>query len=166
MPRTVRLSKTLPLSAGMKMKPKPIAGFIGPLREQQKSKLEKHGEGTSHKKAKMRVLTMLEQAGWTVTPDALLMVSSNFNDAETWTGYKHEFDIYATKKHDNGLTSQLIIEIDGKAHDSKVQKGKDIIAENYAKFFLPDARFGRIPIGLLRSKTISDEAVLKEYKIR
>jgi hypothetical protein len=128
------------------------------MREQQKSKTFKHGAEGPHRKAQDRLALILVNEGWTVYPDSPLAVRW---DLTSHNGivlhgcpynlpYYHEFDIYATMKHrDLGLTSELIVEIDGSFHDSKVQQGKDKIAEEYAKFFLPDAWFKRIGIELL-----------------
>ena len=121
------------------------------MREQQKSKLEKHGEGPSHEKAKTRLVNILIDNGYEVFPDTKLDCSFNIESQNGYTvdtnAYHHEFDIYAKKEHDNGLVSELIIEIDGSSHNSKVQQGKDLTARKYAEFFIPDAEFIRIDIG-------------------
>jgi hypothetical protein len=128
-------------------------------REQQKSKLEKHGEGKAHAAANDRLVNILLDAGWEVHPNCGFTAQSAlitmWGTAIKRTGYDHEWDVYAIKKHDNGLTTELIIEIDGSSHNSKVQMGKDIIAENYAKFFLPNAYFKRIPIEALIDKKVA-----------
>jgi hypothetical protein len=136
----------------------------------------KHGEGTPHGKAKDRLICILGFNGWFVYPDAIFQCAFYLRNKEGSTlksntkkhamGYYHEFDIYANKLHSNGLTSELIVEIDGKSHDSEVQQGKDKTAEEYAAFFLPDARLVRMDIGILLNHAISDNAILEMYGIR
>ena len=138
-------------------------------RTQRQSEGFRHGEGTIHTKARERLEFMLRHAGWEVHPNCGITVSSAlinmWGHALKRTSYDKEFDTYSTKKHDNGLTSELIIEIDGKSHNSKVQQGKDKTAEEYAAFFLPDARFVRIDIAILLNHNISDKSILEMYKI-
>jgi len=148
------------------------------VREQQKSKLPRKGETESHIKARERMEKMLEKAKWYVKSDCPLAVFFYFTDklgnrirGEPVKGepeYYHEYDIYARKKHNNGLTSEMIIEIDGSSHDKPTQKGRDSIAENYAAFFLPDARFIRIPISLLlnQNMNMSNATLLDSYGIK
>lgn len=145
-------------------------------REQQQSKLPKRGPTKSHEKAKDRMVVAMMDTGWEVLPDAVLACTWGLKSQnntllrpspdEYTRGYYHEYDIYAFKWHDNGLQSEIIIEIDGKVHNSNQQRSRDIRAANYAAFFLPDARFIRMPIELLLNKNISDKAILEEYKIK
>lgn len=122
---------------------------------QRKSDLIKHGEGAAHEKARLRLGNILINNGWEIYPNSVLKVNAEVESEPPacWlfhdTNYYHEFDIYCRKEHDNGLVSELIIEIDGSSHNSKIQQGKDKTAEQYARFFLPDARFVRIPIEAL-----------------
>ena len=128
---------------------------IGTLRVQRKSEAMKYGEGTDHERAKTRLVNILMDNGFEVFPDAHLNVAwsleseneQSLRERMPLTDYYHEFDIYCRKRHDNGLVSELIIEIDGSSHNSKVQQGKDKTAQKYAEFFLPDAEFIRIDIG-------------------
>ena len=143
------------------------------MREQQKSKLIRKGEGTAHIKAKTRLVNILIDNGWEVFPDAIfsnrcMLMSQNdiplLNRHTCF--YYHEFDIYAIKDHGNGLASQLIIEIDGSSHNSKVQQGKDRTAEAYAHFFLPDAIFRRIPIDeLIGRRRSTNKEIIEDHII-
>ena len=138
---------------------------------QRKSELVKHGETESHEKAKTRLVNILMDNGWEVMPDTSLHITSVLRSDEhsrLWDNdYYHEFDIYCRKRHDNGLVSELILEIDGSSHDSKVQQGKDKTAYDYASFFLPDARFHRVPIEFLIGKfPEKDEQFVKRYNLK
>ena len=146
--------------------------------EQQKSKTIRHGPGKYHDKAQERMVNMLDSAGWDVYPDAKFGCSWYFDSQHgnplggspnhlvtDARGYRHEYDIYAEKKHKNGLTSKLCLEIDGKKHNSAEQQRRDREAERYARFFIYDVRIIRMPIDLLLNLAISDDTIMKEYKL-
>lgn len=143
------------------------------MREQQKSKLPKKGEGTIHFKAKERLGFILEKRDWICLPEAYFYASFKLEYPEyppstiyKSSEYRHHFDIYAYKHHDNGLTSEMLLEIDGSSHNSQVQQGKDRTAQEYAAFFLPDARFVRLDIAMLLNYSISDQSICDLYNIK
>ena len=131
------------------------------MRAQRQSDLEKHGEGRDHERAKNRLVEILEKESWEVHPDMGLSVSCMF---EIIKEYYHEFDVYARKKHDNGLTSELLTEIDGRSHERPKQKNRDRTAEEYAAFFLPDCVFRRIDISILLNPNVADANILDLLK--
>jgi len=134
------------------------------MREQQQSKLEKHGEGKYHEKAKERLAEILRGEGWNVLVDAILDVTRIWISIADEKRYYHEFDVLGWKKHSNGLISEFIVEIDGSSHEKKKQKNRDKTAEEYAAFFLPDVKFKRIDISLLLNPNIADRNILELLK--
>jgi len=141
------------------------------MTEQQKSKTVKYGEGKYHAKARQRIEKALTDKGWTIQPETILWLKGAlrpiYEDREfVEIKYRHPWDIYARKKHDNGLSSDLIIEIDGLIHESDEQKKRDKQAEEFAAFFLSDTRFVRMPISLALNLNISDGELLKSYGIK
>ena len=141
------------------------------MREQQKSKLERKGEGASHEVAKTRLVKVLMNCGWEVFPDHKFSVfcymDSTDGCTEKYKDYYHEWDIYCRKDHDNGLMSEKIFEIDGSSHEKKKQQNRDDTAEKYAEFFLPNCNLYRIDIADLIGKHSLDDAKLWIlYKLR
>jgi hypothetical protein len=130
-------------------------------RSQRQSDLEKHGEGRTHFKAVGRLLDILKAAEWNAFPNIPIHVNWNLATLTTQGEYYHEFDIYGYKQHSNGLISQLIVEIDGSSHEKPKQKNRDKTAEEYAAFFLPDAKFKRIDISLLLNPNVADKNILE-----
>ena len=113
---------------------------------------------------------MLISEGWQVVPDADFSVFCYLDDdnlTHAFKKYYHEFDIYAKKEHSKGsygTQSELIVEIDGSSHEKPKQKNRDKTAEEYAAFFLPDAKFKRIDISLLLNPNIADKNILELLK--
>lgn len=162
---------------------------------QRKSELVKHGPGDAHEKAKDRLVNILMDNGWECFPDAIFDVQFSLRSQEAYrlqkpesSRYYHEFDIYARKDVPIGgggkyrLQSELIIEIDGTnekgSHSEEIEKiidlpnrkkkkqdNRDHTVEEYAAFFLRDARFIRIPIEhvLGRNKLIPSDEYIKNY---
>jgi hypothetical protein len=136
--------------------------------EQQKSKLEKHGEGSFHEKAKDRLVKILRADHWNVQPDCGFAVHTSLDDQNktdfTETEWYHPFDIYAKKTHQNNLWSSMIIEIDGKRHDKEAVKQRDKEIERYAAFFFRNTWFIRIKISMLLNQSIPDSTILHLIK--
>jgi len=142
------------------------------MREQQESKTFKYGEGDAHRKGRERLMDILRNDGWQVFADAKLNVAWSFDSQngeslkyrQPLLDYYHEYDTYARKKHKNGLTSELITEIDGVSHERRIQQNRDKDAERYANFLLPDVRFRRIDIGILLNPNVADANILDLLK--
>ena len=137
------------------------------MRSQRESETFRHGEGTVHERAKFRLRDILSDDRWDVVPDYPLKVQVQqgpWRHMKDIRRYQHEFDIYAEKAHDNGLQSELIVEIDGSSHQKRIQQNKDRKAEDYAAFFFPDAKFKRIDIGILLNPNVADANILDLLK--
>ena len=118
-------------------------------REKFKSSLIKKGdEGGSHEKGVQRIIQVLIDREWAVTPKYPLFVTGfigSFLPAHEHEFY-HEYDIFAQKTYSNKLTSRMIIEIDGKIHNGKEQRKRDETAQRFAEFFINDVLFERITL--------------------
>lgn len=146
-------------------------------REKEKSKLSKYGEGKTHTKASLRLGQILIDDGWEIFPNAFLSMRwylksetgqnlkpQQNNHEEDTIDFYHPFDMYAIKEHTNGLTSELIVEIDGSRHEKKGVKNRDKTVKEYANFLLPNALFARLDIAILINQNISDTSVLHMIK--
>ena len=135
------------------------------MRSQRESETFRHGEGKTHEKAKRRLVDILKNDGWTTWCDIPFWVETT--SLVQRNSYYHEFDIYAKKEYSKGrygTQSELIVEIDGSSHDRPKQKNRDKTAEEYAAFFLPDAKFKRIDISLLLNPNVADANILDLLK--
>lgn len=111
---------------------------------------------------------ILNSRDWQVYQDYPFFVEHHRGHGDTdeeGVYFRHEFDIKASKRHSNGLISTIIVEIDGKKHNSDEQQRRDRKAEAYATFFMEDVRIVRIPIDLLLNNSIPDDTIVKEYRL-
>jgi hypothetical protein len=139
---------------------------------QQQSQLVKKGEGAAHKKGVQRIVKILRARKWFVYPSDPLWVAWQIGLSETTKNkddyFYHQWDIFAKKRHQSsGLTSKVIIEIDGKIHDSSQQQARDKKAQLFAEFFIEDVVFKRIKLRIvLDKKSTDDEIYHKELKLK
>lgn len=152
---------------------------------QRLSEMPKNPDNPSHTASKEIISRILREHGWSVMEGELGIKSNttfigdippemrNILDEQvkreklSYMNYIHNYDIFAVKQlRKTEMPELLIVEVDGSIHDGIPQKINDIIAEDFAGFYIKDAYFVRISTDNIvdsNGKQINDdEMIVKE----